>query len=218
VKKIAFLFGVHIHQPVGNFGWVLEEAYENCYLPFLKKVSEYPFFKFAMHISGPLLDWIEQERSEFIDRLGKLVQSGRIEMLGGGYYEPILAAIPKEDARGQIALMSDRIEKLFGVRPQGLWLAERIWDPRIPSLMKGTGIRYTIVDDTHFVYAGVSEDSIGGYFITEDLGNPLCIFPISKTLRYSIPFKLPEETVPKVIQIESTEQPVPVGAVALPPP
>ncbi|MFC2171517.1 alpha-amylase/4-alpha-glucanotransferase domain-containing protein [Acidobacteriota bacterium] len=195
MSKIQFMFGVHIHQPVGNFGWVIEEAYRNCYLPFLKKVSRFPFFRFALHISGPLLEWIEEEEPEFIDLLIDLVHNNRVEILGGGFYEPILSSIPERDAKEQIGMMSDHIEKLFGARPQGMWLAERIWEPDLPRVLAGSGIRYTILDDTHFHYAGLPEDKIGGYYITESLGNPLLLFPISKTLRYTIPFKLPEDSI-----------------------
>ncbi|HHF53155.1 MAG TPA: hypothetical protein ENL43_02175, partial [candidate division WOR-3 bacterium] len=52
MKKL--LFGIHNHQPVGNFDWVLRFAYEKSYFPFLEIARDYPEFKFALHITGPL--------------------------------------------------------------------------------------------------------------------------------------------------------------------
>ena len=44
---------------------------------------------------------------------------GQVEMIGGGYYEPILISIPPEDRREQIERLGDYIEKHFGQRPSG---------------------------------------------------------------------------------------------------
>ena len=76
-----------------------------------------------------------------------------------------------------------------------MWLAERVWEPTLPSSLKKAGVSYTIADDTHFKYAGLTEDQLTGYFITEDLGNRTMLFPISKKLRYTIPFEDPQVTI-----------------------
>ena len=35
-KTVSLLFGVHAHQPVGNFPEVVDDAHERCYQPFLQ--------------------------------------------------------------------------------------------------------------------------------------------------------------------------------------
>ncbi len=127
-----------------------------------------------------------------------MVEAGQLEILGGGFYEPLLATIPEEDALGQIRMMSDFILDKFGVAPRGLWLAERIWSPTLPRVIARAGIEFTILDDTHFSYSGLEDSAIHGYYITESQGHPLNLFPISKELRYSIPFDLPEVTLEKL--------------------
>ena len=52
---------------------------------------------------GALLEWIERERPDYFDKLRALVGRGQVELLGGGFYEPMLAVLPERDARGQIA-------------------------------------------------------------------------------------------------------------------
>lgn len=192
---IRFIFGVHIHQPVGNFDQVFESAYERCYLPFLKAISNHPSIKFCLHTTGPLYQWMEQKKPEWFEILGTMIDSGQVEIMGGGFYEPILSVIPREDSIGQIEMMSDFIEKKFGVRPRGMWTAERIWEPGLPTIMAEAGMDHTVLDDTHFRWAGLKEKDLFGYYITEDQGLPVCVFPISKFLRYSIPFQPPSATI-----------------------
>ena len=183
------IFVIHNHQPVGNFGFVFEEAYRKAYLPFWELLESAPHVKMGLHISGPLLDFFQREHPDFIERVGRLVAEGRVELLGGGLYEPILTIVPTRDAIGQLDAMGDRLRELFGVRQRGMWLAERVWEPELPALLGPTEIDYTLVDDSLFAYSGVPAEKCVGYWITESKGMPLKIFPISMKLRYLLPFK-----------------------------
>ena len=195
LKKIKFCFGIHNHQPVGNFGWVIEDAYHKSYFPFLQLLDKYPQFRISLHFTGILYDWIKENHPECFDLIRKMLDRGQLELLTGGFYEPILPAIPDRDKVGQIVMQSDFIEKEFGVRPTGMWLAERVWEPSLPKHLSAAGVAYTILDDIHFRYSGLAESQLDGYFITEDQGYKTALFPIAKRLRYTIPFADPEETV-----------------------
>ncbi len=188
-----FVFCIHNHQPAGNFPEVIAEAYENSYLPFLKTLSKYPSIKLTLHTSGFLLDWIAEHRPEYIALLARMVSGGQVEIMGGGHYEPILSVIPESDRDAQIRLMSDRIERLFKTRPRGLWLAERVWEPSLPTTLKKAEIEYIVVDDFHFMKSGLERSALGGYYITEDQGSVVKVFPGSERLRYLIPFKPVED-------------------------
>ncbi len=193
MKPLKFLFGIHNHQPVGNFGHVFEENFNKCYRPYFDILQKFPKLKTTAHFSGPLLEWIQSNHPDFIKRLRDLAGEGRLEILSGGFYEPLLSILPEEDAIGQIEMMNAFIQEEFGVKPEGLWLAERIWTPSLPRILAKADIRYTLIDDTHFFYSGLEASDLNGFYITEQLGHPLYVFPISKELRYSIPFKQPED-------------------------
>ncbi len=195
MNKIKFLFGIHNHQPVGNFDHVFEEVYEKCYRPYFEVLSGFPELKTAVHFSGPLLEWLKANKPDYLKMIRGMAGRGHLEIMSGGFYEPLLSTLPEEDAVGQIRMMNDFIREEFDFTPQGLWLAERIWNPELPKIISTAGIRYTVVDDTHFYYSGLEESRMQGYFITERTGHPLFVFPISKPLRYAIPFKMPEETL-----------------------
>lgn len=195
MKKINFAMALHFHQPVDNFDSVFKEAYEKSYKPFIDVLENYPAIKVTLHYSGSLLEWIESNRPELIKRIGNLVASGQAEMMTGGFYEPILCVIPRRDSIGQISMLTEYIKTRFHSEARGMWLTERIWEPHLPSLLHDSGIRYLIIDDIHFRYAGLSEDQLHGYYSTEDEGKVVYLFPSSEKLRYSIPFREVHETI-----------------------
>jgi len=187
----ALLLAFHNHQPVGNFRWVFETAFKDCYRPFLREIRRHPAVRFAAHYSGPLLEYMREREPECWDVLSELASRGQVELLGGGFYEPILTTIPEADRIGQIQMMSDFLERHFGARPRGIWLTERVWEPSLAGTLARAGIEYTLLDEEHFHYAGIR--NLHNYFLTEDEGLPLKLFPIDKTLRYLIPFQEPDK-------------------------
>ncbi|MBI3814096.1 MAG: DUF1926 domain-containing protein [Nitrospinae bacterium] len=195
MKKINFLFGIHSHQPVGNFEAVFEDSFKKCYLPFIEILERHPKIRISIHHSGPLLEWIKKNSPDYFGRISSMVERNQIEILSGGFYEPILSILPEDDAVGQINMMTEFIKRNFNYTPKGIWLAERIWDPSLPKIISKAGMKYTILDDTHFFYAGLEHKDMFGYYVTEKHGYTLSVFPIDKFLRYSIPFKLPHETL-----------------------
>lgn len=195
MKKINFLFGIHNHQPVGNFHFVFEDSYQRGYLPFLELLKKYPAVKISIHFSGILLSWINDNHPECIALLKTLTASGQLEILTGGFYEPILPVIPDRDKLSQIKKLTGYIKDKLDYESSGLWLAERVWEPHLPKVLNSAGIKYTILDDTHFKYSGLEDDDLTGYYLTEEEGQTLALFPISKTLRYAIPFQKPSDTI-----------------------
>lgn len=202
--SIQFIFGVHNHQPVGNFDYVFENALEKCYLPFIEILELHPDVAMVMHFSGCLLEWLEEHHPDFVQRIAALVDRGNIEMLSAGFYEPVLAVIPDHDKLGQILKMNRYIAERFGYVPLGLWLTERVWEPHLANHIKATGLSYTAVDDFHFLAAGKEQEELTGYFNTEEQGRTLGVFPINQKLRYAIPFKEPEETI-EYLRKQTTE-------------
>ena len=186
---------LHGHQPVGNFDHVFQMACDKCYRPVLDLLNAHPGVKTGLHISGPLFEWIERNQPDCMDTLGVMVERGQVELLSGGFFEPLLAAIPPRDARGQIFLMNNYLTERFGTRPEGFWLTERVWDSCLPALLKDTGLSYTVVDDTHFYYAGLKQDDIYGPYLTEKEGNTLRLLATPMVMRYMIPFRLVEDVI-----------------------
>ncbi|MDH4132206.1 MAG: 4-alpha-glucanotransferase, partial [Gemmatimonadota bacterium] len=141
-NPIRFAFGIHLHQPVGNFDSVFQQHLDEVYRPFLQKVDERSFLPISVHLSGPLLEWLETHGASFLDLLGRLASDGRIELLCAGMYEPILASLPRQDRVEQVAWMREALHRRFGVDAIGLWLTERVWEPDLAADLADAGIRY----------------------------------------------------------------------------
>jgi alpha-amylase len=193
--RIALALAIHNHQPVGNFGWVIAEVFETAYLPFVDALEKHPGVRVSLHYTGPLLEWFATERPIFIERLGDLVKRGQIEILGGGWAEPVLAALPERDRVGQLTRMAGEVERLFGRRPHGAWLAERVWEPSLPTALAEAGYEWTILDDAHFRAASIPEAQRWGAYTTEDQGGMIRLFGTEQGLRYLIPFGTVKDTI-----------------------
>jgi alpha-amylase len=195
MTRAALVLGIHDHQPVGNFGHVFDEAYERAYRPFLEALERHPGVKVSLHTSGPLVEWLEEHRPDYFDRVRALVEAGRVEIVGGAFYEPILASIDEEDAVAQVERMAAWAVERFGARPAGAWVAERVWSVNLPRPLARAGVRYVCLDTHHFESAGTPEDDLDGHRVTEFEGHTVAVFPISKRLRYTIPFEEPAASI-----------------------
>ena len=194
-RRISLCFVLHNHQPVGNFGWVIEEVYRLAYEPMVGALERHPSVRLGLHYTGPLLEWLESEQPRFLDRLNSLVARGQVEILGGAHFEPILVALPEHDRHGQLLRMRDDIAGRFGAEPAGAWLAERVWEPSLAYDLAAAGYRYTVLDDNHLRSASVPEDEMWGTYTTDDQGRLLTIFGTEKGLRYRIPWRPATELI-----------------------
>jgi hypothetical protein len=194
MTPIRFVFGLHLHQPVGNFDHVFADHVRDVYRPILEHLSGGGFLPLVLHLSGPLLEWLEDHDTGYLDLLGRLVADRRIELLLAGFYEPVLASLPRTDRVEQIQWMRDAIRRRFGVDARGLWLTERVWEPELAADLADAGVRYALVDDRHFLVSGFASEQLHAPYWTESDGKRVALFPIDERLRYLIPFRPPAET------------------------
>ncbi|MGZ6268861.1 MAG: glycoside hydrolase family 38 N-terminal domain-containing protein, partial [Candidatus Limnocylindrales bacterium] len=191
--RVSLALVIHNHQPVGNFGWVIEDVFEHAYEPMLGALERHPGVRLGLHYSGPLLQWIAANRPETISRIRGLVSRGQVEVVGGAYYEPVLITLPDRDRQGQLVRMRQELEALFGRRPNGAWLAERVWEPGLAYDIATAGYRWTVLDDNHLRAASIPEDGMWTTFTTDDRGKRITVFGTEQGLRYLIPFKPVED-------------------------
>ena len=201
---LSLLFGVHAHQPVGNFTEVLDDAHQRCYGPFISTLYRYPRFRFAAHFSGWLLDYLLRVYPEDMVLLKQMAARGQLEMVGAGDTEPVLAVIPYRDRISQLNALSERLLAAFGQRPQGAWLTERVWEATVVPALADAGIGYATVDDYHFLCAGQDAGKLNGFFTTEEDGRRLDLYPISEALRYRLPFAPAHEAVAYIESLAQT--------------
>ncbi len=202
-SPLRFVFGLHLHQPVGNFDHVMADHVRDVYRPIIERATAAGFFPLTLHVSGPLLEWLEQHDTAWLDMIGRLAADGRLELLLAGFDEPILASLPRPDRLEQIGRMREYLQRRFGVQATGLWLTERVWQPELTADLADAGVEYTLVDDRHFLVSGFRHEELHRPHHTESDGRRVGLLAIDERLRYLIPFRPPEETASYLRQLRS---------------
>lgn len=209
---LRFCIGLHLHQPVGNVEHVFADHLRDVYRPMLTALMTGEAFPVAMHLSGPLLEWLDRNAPEFVDEIGSHAADGRLELLAAGHDEPILAVLPRADRLEQIDRHRSWLNARFGVDARGLWLTERVWEPNLAEDLAEAGIRFVVVDDRHFIATGIAREALHTHWVTESGGKRLGVFPIDEKLRYLIPFRPPEELAEYLRGLRAAGQPLAILA------
>ena len=114
-KKTIFLpICFHFHQPIDQFNWVIEDIHKKAYGPLIESIYNNPDIKVTLHFTGNLLEWFLKNKPELIQQLKTMAKRNQIEIIGGGYYEPIFGIIPYRDKVAQIRKLSKLIKTEFG--------------------------------------------------------------------------------------------------------
>ena len=200
---LRFVFGLHLHQPVGNFDHVMADHVRDVYRPIIEHASAAGFFPLTLHVSGPLLEWLEQHDTAWVDLIGRLATDNKVELLLAGFDEPILASLPKPDRLEQIGRLREYLKRRFGVEATGLWLTERVWQPGLVEDLADAGVEYALVDDRHFLVSGFRSGELHRPHFTESNGRRVGLLAIDERLRYLIPFRPPEETAAYLRELRS---------------
>lgn len=176
------ILGTYNHMPFGSREEEFEGAYQSAFRPFIASLYKYPSVPMTLHFSGPLLEWFERRHPEFLIILEELVDRKQVELLGGGYYEPMLPLLPLADRIGQIEQLTTFLRKHFGKRPRGCWLPGRMWEPNLAGALQTCGMDYTFLEDSQFVLSGLSGADAERPCVTEDQGKTVVVFPASEDL------------------------------------
>ncbi len=180
--KTRVIIGTHNHLPLGRSEEAAERLYQESLKPFLAVLYRYPGFPVTLHYSGILMEWLEESHPELLTLLEEMVGRGQVEVLGGGYYDPILPLIPTNDKLGQLEKMTTWLRVRFETRPRGCWIVEKIWEQSLASVLRASGMDYTFVDDSQFAIAGIDGDDLYMPFITEDQGKIISLLPVSERM------------------------------------
>ncbi|MDR0403085.1 MAG: DUF1926 domain-containing protein [Treponema sp.] len=180
--KISVILGYHDHLPAGAKDDEFEEIYSSRLKPFVTMLNGNPGVPAALHLSGPLLERLKQKKPEFFLLIGDLVTRKQIELLGGGFYEPLLPLLPLTDKIGQIELLTTYIRRHFGKKPQGCYLPFGAWEQSLTGVLSSCGMTYTFLGEDQFRASGIEGEEIRSPWITEDQGKLVAVFPVTGSI------------------------------------
>ncbi len=199
MNRAGLIFGTTNSFVAGRTEEDLESIYQQAYKPFVRALYAQPDVAATLHYSGTLLEWLRQRHSEFIDVLSELVSRRQVELLGGGFHEPILPLIPNQDRLGQIEMLTTYLRKEFGRRPRGAVITQHVWDQALVTAFKNSGIEYLFLDDRVFGAAGLTGPQLCEPCITEDQGKSVIVFPVRSRPLSELLEQDPERVVADVV-------------------
>ena len=187
MKNVNLVLCLHMHQPVGNLPEVVDRIIREVYRPVIGVLEKHPGIVVNLHISGSLLEMLAARHPDLIQKIKELVATGRLEMLSGGFFEPVLVEWSEEDRDGQLAKMATWLKEKLGVEPAGAWLAEGVWGPSLCGSLSRAGLRYAPVDGSYFLQAGITPAKLNGHYVTDQAGNLISVLPTCPDLARFLP-------------------------------
>lgn len=197
--SVNLILGACSQLPVGCSDIDLESWYQRYYKPLAQLAYRFADCAWMLHLGGELLEWIDRQHPELIMLLREMVKRRQLEILGGGFYAPVLPIIPALDRVGQIEKLTTGLRVRFGTRPRGVWLSDCVWEPSLPHTLAGSGMEYTFLDRAQFAAAGVSGDQLCSAHLTEDEGRVIAVIPICFRLSVLMETATPEDAVDTVV-------------------
>jgi hypothetical protein len=179
---LHLILGSHSHVPSGASESEFQYVYENKILPFVSNLYRYSNIQAVLHYSGVLLYWIERTHPEIFMLMEDMVARKQVEVLSGGFYEPMLPLIPLQDRIGQIELMTTYLRKHFGKRPLGCWIPGFAWEQPLAAALAASDMQYTFLSQDQFKLAGLDGKDLFFPCISEDQGKLIIIFPVSVSI------------------------------------
>ena len=156
---------------------------------------------------------------QIIPAYKKYLDKGRIEITTSPYYHPILPILLENknikkttenapqvlktylDGKVQTKMALDRIERIFGKRPRGIWPSEQCVSPKTLYMLTTLGVDWTISDE------GILSDSINFEFIRDFKGHLEDPYHLVKSYDYTVKNKdikiiFRDGTLPNLIGFE----------------
>lgn len=128
---------------VKNYEQDYNEIYKNA-ATFFYSHSSCPFF---FVFSGREISYYHNKKPAFLKIIHEMENRKQIEILGGGYYNPIFPLLYPSDRTGQIEMLSSQIRSLIGKRPRGMTLCAESWDSTLVTNFQTCGMEYVLLDN-----------------------------------------------------------------------
>ncbi|AEF86734.1 alpha-amylase [Treponema primitia ZAS-2] len=200
-EKPGFILGSHNHIPIGSGDDEGEYLYATRLKPFIQTLNQYPKIPAALHYSGSLLTWLENSHPELTMLLGDMISRKQVEILGGGFYEPMMPLLPQSDKIGQIEMLTAYLRKKFGKRPQGCWIPGAAWEQQLVGVLNTCGMGYTFLDEDHFgVPESPDQAGLSAPVISENQGKISTVFPLAAALSWEFTRENPKAVLERLIR------------------
>lgn len=155
-----------------------EEIYEKSVKKLIGLLYSNPRIFATISFSGIMLEWYEKNHPEVIDVLKILTSRKQVEILGGGFYDPLFPLLLPVDRLGQIELLQSVLRRTMGKRPRGIRLTENAWEPQLVQSFNSHDFEYVLLDYDLLNKKALGQNNIFSPFIVEDAGKTITVIPL----------------------------------------
>lgn len=167
---------------------VLRRVAERCYRPanrLLREAVERSGgrFRFALSLSGTLLDQLETEAPETLESFQALAATGGVELLGETFHHSLASLADAGEFRTQVTLHRHAVARHFGQRPTVFRNTELLWTDGLGPAVSELGYQAVLVEGVERVLGSRSPNRVYGaaaapalrviprnYRISDDIG------------------------------------------------
>ncbi len=125
-----------------------EKEFQSVYKPLIKFLYSHQSIPFTFSISGKQILFFKKKHPELLNILQQLVSRKQVEILGGGFYDPVLPLLFPSDRNGQIDMLSYEIRQNTGKLPRGITLFADCWDSSLVNNLRTCGIDYALLESS----------------------------------------------------------------------
>ena len=148
VKVLNFCFSLTANSTVLSTSSTPEQQYQKVYKKIISFLYQNPECRMSFSFSGPQLEWFEKKHPEVLQIFRELVARKQVELLGGGYYNPVFPLLAPVDRSGQIELLTAELRRITGKRPRGLSILSSVWDNSLIPCFQNCGMEWIQLDSS----------------------------------------------------------------------
>ncbi len=135
---------------------MIKEAAKNWYLPtnerLLDLLNQYEGgFRVAFSISGTALDQFSMYAPEVIESFQRLADTGCVEFIAETYSHSLASLKDKDEFIHQVKSHSEKIEELFGQKPEVFKNTELVYNDSIGSIISEMGFKAVITEGARHI-------------------------------------------------------------------
>lgn len=152
---------------------ILKKICEKSYKPtnklLLELLKKHKEFTFSISLSGVLLEQLEKNSPDTLETFKKLIDTGRVEVLGETYYHSLAFYYSLSEFEEQVRLQNKIIKRLFGVTPKVFSNTELAYRNDLASWADNAGYKGVVAEGwdpilgwrtSNFVYEPVGTKKI----------------------------------------------------------
>lgn len=147
----------HIYQPPFQDATVIQKIVDECYLPLTRQIAAFRDLKFTLNINFSLTEHLDHIAPEVLRNIREANKNGQLELTESGAYHPIFPLIPQAEVETQLRLNRAGNQRLLvpAFAPQGIFPPEMAFEPRLVTVFKRLGYKWTIADDFSLSHYGI---------------------------------------------------------------